>query len=184
MNDDTHGRILLAIDIQQGFINPHTRHIPHRVARLIDHANYQSVIATRFVNTASSPWVRLMHWHGMTTVGEQALHPLISERATRTFDKTTYSAATPDLLAMLRDTHCTGVDVCGLDTEACVLMTAATLFEHGIDVRVLTNLCASSMSLSAHRAGLTALRSLIGADRIIHSPIRSRTENTTEGLHS
>lgn len=95
MSDDTHGRILLAIDIQHGFINPHTRHIPQRVAQLIDQSNYLSAVATRFVNTARSPWVRLMHWHGMTTVGEQALHPLISERATRTFDKTTYSAATP-----------------------------------------------------------------------------------------
>ncbi len=44
---------LLIIDVQQGFINAATRHLPPKVADLQD--DYDHVFVTRFVNPPGSP---------------------------------------------------------------------------------------------------------------------------------
>ena len=53
---------LLVVDVQRGFINDYTRHIPARVARLIETHDYQPVLFTRFINVPDSPYQRLLHW--------------------------------------------------------------------------------------------------------------------------
>jgi nicotinamidase-related amidase len=41
---------LIIVDVQSGFINEFTHHIPQRVARLIERNEYAPVLFTQFIN--------------------------------------------------------------------------------------------------------------------------------------
>lgn len=62
------------------------------------------------------------------------------------------------------------VYVCGLDTDCCVLATAVGLFEKGIRPIVLVDLCDSTGGTESHKAGLLALKRLIGKKNVIDHP--------------
>jgi nicotinamidase-related amidase len=59
------------------------------------------------------------------------------------------------------------LDICGLDTEGCVLKSAVDLFEIGITPRVLSNYCASSGGHDYNEAGIKILKRLIGEKQVI-----------------
>ena len=42
---------LLVVDVQRGFLNEFTHHIPERVVRLIQSNKYDPVLFTQFINT-------------------------------------------------------------------------------------------------------------------------------------
>jgi hypothetical protein len=46
---------LLVVDVQTGFINDFTHHIPQRVVRLIEQATYSAILFTRFINSSRWP---------------------------------------------------------------------------------------------------------------------------------
>jgi hypothetical protein len=54
---------LIVVDVQSGFINEFTHHIPQRVARLIQRDEYAPLLFTRFVNAADGPYQRFLDWH-------------------------------------------------------------------------------------------------------------------------
>src|SRR5688500_7063778 len=57
------GRALLVVDVQRGFLNPFTAHIPERVRRLIERGEHDPILFTRFVNEADGPYHRFLDWH-------------------------------------------------------------------------------------------------------------------------
>src|SRR5204863_8699341 len=54
---------LLVMDVQQGFLNQFTAHIPTRLTRLIQRRQYDPILLTRFINTSDSPYRRMLNWH-------------------------------------------------------------------------------------------------------------------------
>ena len=54
------------------------------------------------------------------------------------------------------------VYLCGMDTDCCVQLIAARLFELGIHPIVLTSYCASNGGETAHLAGLTVMGRVLG----------------------
>src|SRR3954468_2932015 len=68
-------RPLLVVDVQNGFINDFTHHIPERIAQLIETKAFGPVLFTRFVNEAGSPYQRLLDWHGSAEPPETELVP-------------------------------------------------------------------------------------------------------------
>ena len=82
-------------------------------------------------------------------------------------DKTQYSAYTPALLNYIKDKQIDQIYLCGLDTDCCVLITAIDLFEHGYDIYVLQDFCASSGGETMHQAGLMIGRRNIGKNRVV-----------------
>jgi nicotinamidase-related amidase len=59
--------------------------------------------------------------------------------------------------------------VCGADTDACVLGVALGLFDAGVPVEVVTDLCLSAGGPQAHQAGLVVLRRQLGTSRMTTS---------------
>ena len=53
---------LLVVDVQNGFINEFTRHIPERIVALIERGEHDPVLFTRFVNIEGSPFRRFLRW--------------------------------------------------------------------------------------------------------------------------
>lgn len=59
------------------------------------------------------------------------------------------------------------VDLRGIDTDACVMASALSLFEYGKVPRVLVDYCGSIAGLEYHNMALRILERNIGKDQLI-----------------
>lgn len=157
---------IVAVDVQQGFLSDGVpQDLPARIAAFLDRHRDARRIATRYVNGAHSPCRTLMGWtdceEGSTGA---ALHPLIAARVGVVVDKQTYGIDLSGHVGVGDQ-----VLVVGLDSDVCVAAIVTTLFDAGVDVRVVVDLCASSGGPRAHDAGLQVLQRVVGADRLVRS---------------
>lgn len=155
---------LLVVDVQQGFVNDYTHHIPQRVATLIARGQHRPVLFTRFVNTPDSTYRRLLDWHDCASDDETALAAEVapSARGAQVFRKEGIAGLPSDLKQHLREAGYRQVAVCGIDTDMCVLKSALDLFDMGIEPVVWIDCCASTAGIQAHLAGLAILGRNVG----------------------
>ncbi len=168
---------LLVVDVQQGFLNEFTRHIPERIARLIDAGDYAPIFFTRFVNDEESPYRRFLDWHESAQAPDTDLAPALEgfAAAERVFSKAGLTGLPDELAAALRERGVDEVCIVGIDTDMCVLKVAMDAFDRGIRPLVMTDCCASTAGLQAHLAGLAVLSRNIGAQQL-------REAGLSEGL--
>lgn len=159
---------LLVVDVQTGFINDFTHHIPQRVARLIEQNNHAPVLFTRFVNSPTGPYTRLLSWDGCNDAPETDLSAELKPhiKPEFVFSKLGLCGIPNELEDYLSSHQIKQVAVVGIDTDMCVLKIAMDLFDRGIEPIVLTDCCASTAGLQAHLAGLAVLSRNIGAQRL------------------
>ncbi|MBD1849284.1 isochorismatase family protein [Leptolyngbya sp. FACHB-711] len=159
---------LLVVDVQTGFINDFTHHIPPRVVRLIEQKIYSPILFTRFINLSDGPYTRLLNWNGCHGEPETNLAadlaPYIQSQFV--FSKPGLCGMPIELVDYFCDHQIQQVAVVGIDTDMCVLKIAMDLFDRGIEPLVLTDCCASTAGLQAHLAGLAVLSRNIGAQRL------------------
>jgi len=160
---------LLIVDVQKGFLNETTKHIPSLVEELISSQNYSLICATRFINHNNSPFVKWMGWKRFLKTETNDIELAFScPNSVHIFDKTTYSSLTPHLLEILQEQDIDKIYLCGMDTNMCVFMTASNIFEHGIyEPFVLSKYCSSHSGEEFHEAGLMLLEKAIGKDHIL-----------------
>jgi nicotinamidase-related amidase len=159
---------ILIVDVQRGFINEYTHHVPPRVAQLLRGGEYHPVLFTRFVNRAGGPYHRFLDWHACQGPPDTDLAPELEPfaRPELTFSKPGLCGIPEELNAYLRQHGYDRVFVAGIDTDMCVLKVALDLFDRSIEPIVLTDCCASTSGLQAHLAGLAVLSRNIGALRL------------------
>lgn len=159
---------LLVVDVQRGFINEFTRHVPGRVQRLIEMGDYSPVLFTVFVNTPESPYQRLLKWQGCSgppdTEIVDELAPLVNQD--NVFQKRGLTGVPDQLAERLRQKRFPQISVVGIDTDMCVLKIAMDVFDLGIEPVVLVDCCASTAGLQAHLAGLAILSRNIGPHQL------------------
>lgn len=167
-------RFLLVVDIQQGFINENTREVKNRIDELIEKHVFDVVIATVYQNYNHSPISEFMGWNEMTSPEEQMLSGEVINADYFVY-KSVYSAYNDFLTEILRTENGgelpESICVCGVDTQCCVLMTAADLFEASIRPVVLTYYCASSCGEESHNAGIISMQSIIGHSNLYSKPL-------------
>src|SRR6266550_1532228 len=108
---------LLVVDVQHGFINDFTRHVPGRIKRLIEMGEYSPVLFTLFVNTPESPYQRLLDWHACAEPPDTdlvaELIPLAGQG--NIFTKFGLTGVTDDLADRLRRDRFSQINVVGID---------------------------------------------------------------------
>jgi nicotinamidase-related amidase len=161
-------RALLVVDVQNGFINDFTRHIPLRIAKLIESGDFKPVLFTRFINSSGSSYRRFLDWHECSESPEIDLADEVSGFAdpARTFSKPGYAGISDELAAYLKEHDIKEVAIAGIDTDMCVLKVAMDAFDHGIKPVVFADCCASTSGLQSHFAGLAVLARNIGANQL------------------
>ncbi len=159
---------LLIIDVQNGFINHATRHIPERVQALAE--AYPRVMVTRFSNPEGSNYRRLMGWTRLKPGTDDTRLAFTPPTDATVIDKTHYSCVTGGFLASLAADGAGCVHLCGIATDNCVLKCAVDLFEAGLTPVVLADYCASHGGIEVHQCALTVLRRLIGEAQVIPGP--------------
>jgi nicotinamidase-related amidase len=159
---------LLVVDVQKGFLNPNTEHIPERIERLIDEGDYSPILFTLFENPEGSPYHRFLDWHECQGAPETDLAPRLAAfaRAERVFTKPGYAGLPDELAAYLRHNEVERLTIVGIDTDMCVLKVALDVFDLGIEPIVLVDCCASTAGMQAHLAGLAVLSRNIGPEQL------------------
>ena len=159
---------LLVVDVQHGFINTFTQHIPGRVRRLLEAGDYGPVLFTCFVNTPASPYQKLLKWHGSAEPPDTELVEALASVAAADDVYTKHGfTGVPDALAdRLRKEQFSEISIVGIDTDMCVLKVAMDVFDLGIEPIVLVDCCASTAGLQAHLAGLAILSRNIGPHQL------------------
>ncbi|MBD1804620.1 cysteine hydrolase [Microcoleus sp. FACHB-SPT15] len=160
--------LLIIVDVQVGFINEFTHHIPQRVARLIQRQEYASILFTRFINAPDGPYQQLLDWHSCDSEPEINIVPELEPwvKPERVFSKPGLCGMPNELASYLRKQRIEQVFLVGIDTDMCVLKMAMDVFDIGIEPLILTDCCASTAGLQAHLAGLAVLSRNIGANRL------------------
>jgi nicotinamidase-related amidase len=159
---------LLVVDVQRGFLNQFTCHLPGRVVELIRRRRFDPIYFTRFENPPGGPYRKFLDWHGCATPPETELAPELDRLAApeRVFAKPGHAGLPDPLAGVLRDAGVERVTVVGIDTDMCVLKVVMDLFDLAIEPLVLVDCCASTAGLQAHLAGLAVLSRNIGAARL------------------
>jgi len=167
---------LLVVDVEPGFINEFTHHLPQRILQLIQWGNYTPILFTRFINPPDAPYYRFLDWHGCQEESETMIVPELQAFARPELIFTKPRCGLPDqLTAYLQQKHCQRVFIVGIDTDMCVLKVAMDLFDVGIEPVVLIDCCASTAGLQAHLAGLAVLSRNIGAQRLWEAGLSNGT---------
>lgn len=158
---------LLIVDVQKGFINDWTRHVPGRVEAL--QARYERVFVTRFFNPEGSFYRTLIGWHRFAPGSDDVALAFSPRADAPILDKDTYTCVGPGFLARLREAAIDTVHLCGIATDNCVLKCAVDLFENGVRPVVLAYACASHGGPDCHAAALLILKRFIGRASVIET---------------
>ncbi|MCC6793199.1 MAG: cysteine hydrolase [Thermomicrobiales bacterium] len=162
------GQPLLVVDVQLGFLNDFTNHIPGRIAALIERDRPDPMLFTRFVNLPDGPYQRFLDWHACAAPPETDLAPEIRGYACedRIYAKPGLAGISDELRDHLKASNYERITLAGIDTDMCVLKIALDIFDLGIEPFILVDCCASTAGLQAHFAGLAVLARNIGADKL------------------
>jgi nicotinamidase-related amidase len=158
---------LLIIDVQIGFINKSTAHVPQRVSPLQD--SFDHVFVTRLYNPQKSLYRKLVGWDGFSLGSTDTRLAFTPREDATILDKSTYSCVQESLVERLRRDGISRVHLCGIATEGSVMLSAVDLFQAGIEPLVLAHACGSTAGHADHEAGLQILKRLIGAKQVIGS---------------
>jgi nicotinamidase-related amidase len=141
---------LAVIDVQSYFTRKSPAGLPARIAHHIKKSNYDLLAFTVFQNSDGSNWETSLHWSKCKTKEDIELAAELKPFATQdnTFIKASYSAFKNDSFKeLLKEKGISRLEICGIDTDACVLATAFDAFDYGYEVKVLFDLSYSSDGL-------------------------------------
>lgn len=164
--------VLVVVDVQRGFINPHSEHVVPAVVRLVERwtAASMPVVLTQFQNVPNSPYERISHWRHLRTSEEQALIDELepyAPSAAGLIDKSVSSALTADLQRLVAENGWTDLVLCGIDTDSCVYDTAVATYHAGLRPWIVTDACASTGGAEFHEAALLLARRNIGTSQLL-----------------
>ncbi len=157
---------LLVVDVQKGFISDYTRKCLAPLYKLLDSKTFDVVIATRFYNPEDSLFRNQLGWFKFTNKEDIDLDEKVEKAADLVIDKGTYSAGKP-LIDAIERYHVDEVMVVGIDTDVCVAVNAALLFDHGIPVSIDLKACASNGGPEADKSAGRMLERYIGAKNVL-----------------
>ncbi|WP_129789167.1 cysteine hydrolase family protein [Promicromonospora panici] len=172
-NTQLHNPALVVVDVQNGFVNQHSRHAVGAIVDLIAAWTTRGlpVVFTRYLNQPGSAYEKYFSWSRLMDSPEIDLVPELQPLAVGhpVIDKLGYTLFSNEGAALVREQGWRDLVFCGIATESCVLKSAADAFENGYGPWIVTDACASDAGPETHNAGLTVARRLIGRNQLITS---------------
>jgi nicotinamidase-related amidase len=165
-NDTSSGNILLLVDFQEGFLGPNTEHLRDTVAKLVKDPFFSLVVATRFLNLKSGLWTKVLNWSGLQTTEEQRLAVALPKQS-KIIDKTTYGIPAKELSFLLPFFKAGQVFLAGIETDVCVTIIAASLFDVGVAPIILSNYTGTDRGKEHQTHSLITLGRIVGESRVV-----------------
>jgi nicotinamidase-related amidase len=163
---------LVVVDVQNGFVTEHSRHVVPVIVDLVERWKElgRDIVFTRYINYDNSPFERIIKWSRFKQSPEidvvDELQPLTASPAS-IIDKRVYTLFAGKGMELVRHKGWTDLYICGIDTEVCVLKTAVDAFEQNITPWLISDASASHAGSETHEAGLLVAKKMIGAGQII-----------------
>ena len=152
--------------MQKGFITQENSGLENKIDSLIINNEFKHTIATQFINTKNSNFVKLLDWEEMQEGSQSTdICNKIRETSIKTIKKNTYGST--ELIEHLKNQGIKQTLIVGVDTDACVLKIALDIFDADIEPYVLTEYCGSSGGLAYHDLAIKLLRRLIGDRNVV-----------------
>ncbi len=161
-------KALVVTDMQKGFMNEFTKHLPAKIQQLLMRKTFSLVIFTQFINTPGSPYVKLLKYARMLERPEIEIVPELKPYADIVIKKNTYSSFTSEFEALLREKKVREIYFVGVDTNACILLGALETFNKGLTPYILASYCASHSSSDFHEWALKNLEKVIGKEQVVY----------------
>ena len=158
-------RLLLVVDVQNDFINMHTKDTLIKIKELVNSNKYDLTAFTRFINNENSIWYKKLNYKGCMTKDGQSI--AIDIKDNNVFDKKIYTAVNDELKDYIRENDISQIYLCGFDTDGCILKIAFDLFENNIKTYILQEYCMSSGGEKYHYEAIDILKRSIGEKFII-----------------
>ncbi len=160
-------KALIVIDVQKFFLNEETKPIVKKIQKFLEKkaGQYEIIYFTIFKNDPASPLWQISEWRDCTDSPATDICDEIKEFTNNKnlFYKNILSAyKVSEIKNGLREHVTSGVDLCGFDTDCCVLATAYDLFDVCIKPVVLENLTWSTSQEKLHKPALQMLKRNIG----------------------
>ncbi len=160
MND-----LLLIIDLQENFINEHTKNVPNNIKKLINNKVANNIVFTKFINDENSNFYKVLNYKGCMNEKDRSI--VVDTKGYKIIEKRIYSALNEELKLYIDTDNIKTIYLCGIDTDACVLKTALDLFENNYDVKVIEDCSMSHSGIEYHNSAINMLKKLIGNQNVI-----------------
>lgn len=156
---------LLIVDVQKGFVTPHSQHVVKPITQL-QHC-FERVVVTKFYNPDPSPFRRILQYYDFSPGGDDTELAFTPREDAIILERPLYTCVNEALKQYLAQHHITELYVCGIASEACVLKTVMDLFEHNVRCWVITDLCASDKGQEYHDMAMTLIGKLIQKSHLL-----------------
>ncbi len=136
-------RTLIVVDMQKGFMTkPNYLKLQSKVNKLINLNDYNNYIFTKFINKDQSLYEKKLNWFGLKSEESQTICVDIPQNSL-ILEKYGYGLSI-EQINQLKALNVEQIDICGLQTDACVYAIAFQLFDNGIFPNILINYCQTS----------------------------------------
>ena len=160
-------RLLLLIDFQEGFLNNGTSELRDRIQSLVVDSRFATVLATKFINLPGGPWRTVLGWEGLQTDDEQKIAVDLPKNA-RVIEKSTYSLPLPVISNLAAEWPPGSIYLAGLETDVCVAICAAQLFDHDSAPYVIADCTGTTKGDTHQEHALMTLRRIVGRSRVVN----------------
>lgn len=134
-------KVLLVVDMQLGFMKKSKyRQIIGKINNLIENGGYDKIILTKFRNRGRL-FRKKLNWKDLKSERSQQIVVSCPQNAV-VLTKSGYEIESKDL-EFIKNLNSEQIDICGIQTDACVYAISLQLFDCGIFPNVLFNYTAS-----------------------------------------
>ena len=163
-------KALVIIDMQNGFINEHTRGLVADIKKYAETNNFDEIVATTYVNNENTACYKFENWKDcMEGTVDAEVVPELAQLANRIFKKSKYSCWNQEFIDWIAEKQIDILYFVGVNTGCCVLHSAFDAYNDLYEIRVVHDLCGSSNGADSHTAALQVLRECITKQRVIES---------------
>ena len=160
-------KALIIIDVQKYFLTDETKSIVKRISEYLktNSDKYTAIYFTIFKNDQNAPLWKISEWRDCTGSPDTDICSELKEFTTENnlFYKNVLSAVrVPEISQGIKDKNISEVNLCGFDTDCCVLATAYDLFDQGIKPVILEDLTWSTSEEKLHKPALQMIERNIG----------------------
>ena len=160
-------KALIVIDVQKFFLDNKTRKIVGKIRNYLEKntKKYSLIYFTVFKNDHNSPLWKISGWKECTASPDTDICGDIKRftNSDNLFYKNMLSAfKVPQIRDGLKKNGISDVDLCGFDTDCCVLATAYDLFDDGMKPTLLENLTWSTSKENLHKPAIQMFKRNIG----------------------
>ena len=141
-------KILLVVDMQNGFMTKQNYiDLNKKIENLINTYSYQKIYFTKFKNTKNSLYETRVNWTELCDAKSQEFSLPLPKDAI-VFEKYGYGLHS-NQIEELKSLNVSQIDICGLQTDACVYAIALQLFDNKIFPNILINYVETSPTRKA-----------------------------------